>query len=109
MAAEAGAMGPRANGCWSPRSWKRSWDLRMGPHLEIGSLQVELSEGSGDEVILDQLCHPRHWARPPYWNMVKFHRTEGNGDFSRSCVTWGLSMGPHLEIGSLWTEQSVLW
>jgi hypothetical protein len=52
-------------------------------------------------VILDQLCHPLHWARPPYWNKVKSHRTEGNGDFSKSCVTWDLTMGPHLEIGSL--------
>jgi hypothetical protein len=63
-----------------------------------------INEGSGDEVILDQLCHPRHWARPPYWNMVKSHRTEGNGVFSKSCVTWNLRIGPHLEIGSLQME-----
>jgi hypothetical protein len=44
---------------------------------------------------------PLHWAKPPYWNMVRLHRTEGNGVFSRKCVTWDLSMGPHLEIGSL--------
>jgi hypothetical protein len=72
---------------------------RMGPHLKIGSLKLE--RRAWDEVILDQLCHPLHWVRPPYWNMVKSHRTERNGDFSKSSVTWDLSVGPHLEIGSL--------
>jgi hypothetical protein len=33
-------------------------NLGIGPHLEIGSLQVELKVL--DEVILDQLCHPHH-------------------------------------------------
>jgi hypothetical protein len=50
----------------------------MGPHWEIGSLQMGFR-------VLDQLCHPLHWAKPPYWNMVKSHRTEGNGDFSKRC------------------------
>jgi hypothetical protein len=43
-------------------------------------------------------------ARPPYWNMVKFHRAEGNGAFSKGVSPWELRTGPHWEIGSLQME-----
>jgi hypothetical protein len=78
----------------------------VSPGISFGNrvFPIGINEGSGDKLILDQLWHPRHWARPPYWNMVKSHRTEGNGVFSERCVTWDLSMGPHLEIGPLQTD-----
>jgi hypothetical protein len=62
------------------------------------------------EVILDQLCHPLHWARLPYWNTVKIHRTEGkshlgpeNGTSLGNRVFAGGMKGP--EMRSSWTSR----
>jgi hypothetical protein len=90
------------------------WALK-GAGLPI-QVQLDLLNGTGFQstsfvqhgVILDQLCHPLHWVRPPYWNMVMFHRTEGKIVFSRRCVTCDPSMGAHLEIGSLQMGLKVL-